>query len=320
MKTKKHFLCIFIILVALWGCSPSSGGTNSIGVDSLKVWFDAPEPGTIFYPPNPCSIVAHSASPNGIAVFELLINGTAVSVPSPDAGASLVTLTRDCAMTDPGVYALQLRAQDNAGNWSGYAETYFVIAGNDSSDDVPPPPVDLIVSPTPSPTLTPIISTRDELSVTEVSTWIVYVGDSSCGPMETVITAHATASKGITALALFYQFNDGDFQSIGMSPIGNDLYRGTISMTSIFGNSIPFDSAILGYQVVVQQSDGDTSLRTPVSPDIEVKACGSSSSDDSGSETDACNAFTDQRTCIANNCNWWEIPGNPTTYVCKSKP
>lgn len=402
MNTKNLLLGMLVLLVGLWSCSPSSGETNSLVSDSVKVWFDAPEPGTVYWPPNPCAIVAHGASPNGIAVFELLINGQATSVPSPDTGASLVTLTRDCALTEPGAYALQLRAQDNSGAWSGYAETYIIIPGASGgtiggvvihdlngngvqeSNEVGLEGVDVFLkgcgsdktqitkagggfqftnvpagscklevskagweftgsSPSlgyPIPvasdpnlptslgilmasamdnipeeaTFTPVPAAANELTITEVSTWVVYVGDSSCGPMETVITAHATASKGIAAVVLFYQFNDSEFQSVGMSLIGNDLYRGTISMSSLFGNSIPFDSAIIGYQVVVQQSDGDTSLRTPVSPDIEVKSCGSSG----GGQVDACNAFTDERTCIANNCNWWQI--NDTTFICRSKP
>lgn len=314
MNSKRLFL-FTLTLAMLCSCSSASNGSNPFSSDSPRAWFDAPLPGTIFWPPNPCMIVAHGASPNGVAVFELLINGQSASVPSPDATASLITLNRDCAVTEPGTYALQLRAQDHNGNWSGYAETYFVITRPDE-EAVPQLPVDPVMTLTPRPTLTPVPSVPDELSVTEVSTWVVYVGDSSCGPMETVVTARATASKGIEAVVLFYNFNSGEFQSVGMNSIGNDLYRGTISMPAMFGNSIPFDTAIIGYQVVVQQSDGDTSLRTPVNPDIEAKACGSGSS---GGQppVDACNAFTDQRTCIANNCNWWQV--NDTTFICQSK-
>lgn len=312
----KRLLLFALMLAMLWSCSPASDGTNSLSSDSPRTWFDAPLPGTIYYPPNPCVMVAHGASPNGIAVFELLINGQASLVPSPDTAASLVTLNRDCAVTEPGTYAFQLRAQDNNGDWSGYAETYIVIPSA-GKEVVPPQPVDPVLTLTPRPSLTPVPSVPDELSVTEVSTWVVYVGDSSCGPMETVVTAHAVASKGIAAVVLFYNFNGGGVRSVGMNPLGNDLYRGTISMTSTFGNSIPFDSAIIGYQVVVQQSDGDTSLRTPVNPDIEAKACGSGSL--GGQPTvDACNAFTSQRTCVANNCNWWQV--NDTTFICQSKP
>lgn len=313
MATRKLFLGLLILTLGLLGCSAVPGNeSSSVAGNAPRAWFDAPLPETVFYPPNPCMIVAHGASPNGIAAFELTVNGTAASLPSPDTQSSLVTLTRDCALTKPGRYVLLLRAQDNAGNWSGYAETYFVIPNE--REAAPPQPVAPVVTLIPRPTSTPVPSAPNELAVTDVSTWVVYVGNSSCGPMETVITARATASKGIAVVVLFYNFNGGAFQSAAMSPIGNDLYRGVISMSNLFGYSIPFDSAIIGYQVVVQQSDGDTSLRTPVYPDIEAKACGSSS----GGAVDACNAFTDQRTCIANNCNWWQI--NDTTFVCVSKP
>ena len=407
MTAKKLFVSLLILVIALTGCSSVPGNDDSSSTGNvLRAWFDAPLPGTMFWPPNPCMIVAHGSSPNGIAVFELTINGTATSVPSPDTETSLVTLTLDCALTEPGRYLLQLRAQDNSGVWSGYAETSLIIAGQEgtgqiggvviadmngngvqeanevglegadvvlkgceptanqttkfdgtfqfsqvpagsctlevfkggwgfsgsnpnlgypipvASDPNLPTNLGILMAPMadaipPEPTFTPVVGPADELAITEVSTWVVYVGASSCGPMETVITAHATASKGITAVILFYRFGSGDFQSISMNPIGNDLYRGTLSMASIFGSSIPFDQAIPEYQVIVQQSDGDTSLRTPVLADIEARACGSV--DDSGS-TDACSAYTEQRTCVAKGCNWWEIPGTPSTFVCKSKP
>lgn len=87
-----------------------------------------------------------------------------------------------------------------------------------------------------------------------------------------------------------------------------------IKASTLRGGSVPFDQATLQYQIVIQQNNGDTSIRTPILADIAVQACGASS----GGQTDACNAFTDQRTCIAKNCNWWQI--NATTFVCVSKP
>jgi hypothetical protein len=315
MNAKNIFLGAIILAMGLSGCGPSADNDESFGSNAPRAWFDAPLPETV-YPPNPCQIVAHGASPNGIAVFELYINGTAVSVPSPDTQASLVTLNRDCALTEPGRYVLYLRAQDNSGAWSGYAETSLIIAtGNEPLAS--PPPAEAVATVTLQPTLTPVIGPADELSITSVSTYVVYVGSSSCGPLETSITARAVASKGITAVVLFFRFPSTDFQSVSMSPLGNDLYQGTINMASLFGNSIPFDQSILEYQVVVQQSDGDTSLRTPLFSDIAAQACGPV--DDSGS-TDACSVYTDQRTCIAKGCNWWEIPGTVPSFVCKSKP
>lgn len=409
MNANKWLLLFLLIVATIAGCSPTVSGD---GLSSApRAWFDAPLPGTVFFPPNPCLIVAHGASPNGIAVFELFVNGEAISIPSPDTASSLVTLNRDCAMNEPGTYALQLRAQDNQGNWSAYAETYFVIPGaaagtiggavfgdlngnglqetsevglgdvdvvlkgcgpdknqttntngvflfanvpagsctlevfkggwgfsgsNPSlgypipvaSDPNLPTNLGILMAPMsdnipPEPTLTPVVSVADEISITGISTPVIFVGASSCGPMEVVITAHAKAAKGITTVVLFYRLPGTDFLNTSMNPIGNDNYRGTISMAAIFGDSVPFDQATLEYQVVVQQSDGDTSLRTPLLGDVGVQACGAPSQPQggdsgSGGQTDACNAYTDQRTCIAKGCNWWQI--NDTTFVCRSKP
>jgi hypothetical protein len=204
---------------------------------------------------------------------------------------------------------LRLRAQDNAGNWSGYAETSLIIQrGATPSAPAPgqPPVIASVTSAAPG-----------GVSVESVETWVVYAGADSCGPNDVIITARATAPKGIQAVVLFHRYEPGSpagFESAPMSPIGGDLYRGTITPNSTFGG--PADS-IMQYQVVVQQPDGDTSIRTPVLADVEVRAC--HPADDSG-PADACSAFTDQRTCIARGCNWWEIAGTPPTFVCRSRP
>ena len=315
-------VAIFLMLAA---CNLSGQQKTS----KPQTWFDMPLPDTVFYPPNPCRVLAHGASPNGIALFELSINNNVIAnIPNSDSQTTLATLQDECSPLQPGKNLLALRAQDRAGVWSEYAETTVILdvsnvppteTETDSPrvTDTPAPTATATLIPTLTPTLAPVIGPPDELSITAVSTWVVYVGNPSCGPMETVVTAHALASKGIAAVFLFFRFPGMDFQNVSMSSAGNDLYQGTISMPSLFGNSIPFDQAILEYQVVVQQSDGDISLRTPVLADIEARAC--SSAGGSGSP-DVCSAFVDQRACIANGCNWWEIPGSPPTFVCRSKP
>ncbi len=318
MNARTTVIALSVLTLALAGCVPAPDEAGSFGSKAPRAWFDAPIPGSVFYPPNPCQIVGHGASPAGIQAFELTINGTAVSLPSPDTQASLVTLTRDCALTEPGLYSLFLRAEDNAGNWSGFAETYLTIAGSEAlaaPQNAPAAAATLTQSVPPPP---PAAGVPANVAIQSVSTWVAFVGDTSCGPVETIITAHATAPKGIAAVILFYRFGPGNFESISMDPIGEDLYRGTLNMNSIFGGTIPFESAIPDYQVVVQQGDGDTSLRTPVLADIEVKACGSAPPPPGGA--DACAAYVDQRACQANGCNWWEIAGTPPTFVCKSKP
>jgi len=129
MNTKFYRIVFFLMALSLLSaaCGPTSAGTAGTG-GGVRAWFDAPLPETVILPPNPCQIVAHGSSPNGIVTFELSVNGAvSASIPSPDTKNSLVTLTQACGLSEPGKYLLQLRARDHAGAWSNYAETSLII-------------------------------------------------------------------------------------------------------------------------------------------------------------------------------------------------
>lgn len=284
---------------------------------ALRVWFDAPMPNTVVRPPNPCQIVAHGASPNGIALFELSVNGAVTaSIPSPDVKSSLVTLTRDCGLTQPGKYELTMRVQDNSGQWSGIAETSLIIAADETPTPTQPgnaAPPPLVI---PTATFTPTAVVTGSVSVERVSVDLVYIGASSCGPLEVTIVAHAVAPKGITVVVLFYRFQGGSsgFQNVAMNPIGNDLYQVGLNPTKLLGG-IPFDQSTLQYQVVVQQTGGDTSLRTQVLADIAVQACGPSTPPTAAV---ACSTYTDKRSCQAHACKWSAGAGTVPIYSCQN--
>lgn len=292
-----------------------------------QAWFDMPLPDTVFYPPNPCHLIAHGASPNGIAAFEISVNGAAASNEAPsDSKATLATLDTNCPTLAPGKNILEVRAQDNAGGWSDSAQTTVFLVEERIPDDAPPPlstetpaaaytaiPTLTATLPPSTPTETPTPQPTGGVTVERVSTNLVYLGESSCGTNEVTILARATAPNGIKVVVLFYRFATGnsssEFQSLGMKSIGGDLYEATLNPTSLLGG-VPFEQATLQYQVVVQQNDGDTSIRTPVLADIVVQAC--------GRVTVSCSSFTEQRACIANGCNWVEIPGVVPIYECRS--
>lgn len=315
MKTKALIIKLIIGLILITGCAPAI--IDEAGVSSApQAWFDAPLPGTIHLPPNPCTIVAHGASPVGILQFDLSINGGATTnIPSPDTSSSLVTLTQDCGVSQPGEYLLQIRAQDNDGNWSGYAETSLIIPGDATTISVPAVITPASANPTftaiPTLTAAPAATSTPQpigaVGIQSISTNLVYLGGTTCGPVEVNIVAHATAPAGITTVILFYRFQTSnastEFMSVAMDPLGGNLYGRVINPTSALGGVIPFDAAILQYQVVVQQTDDDTSIRTPVLGDINVQACGA---------TSACLQYTDERACIANSCKWRPIPGTRT--------
>jgi len=305
LKMRIWIGCMLVALVVV-GCGPALGGPAA-GIAGARAWFDAPLPETVFYPPNPCQIVGHGASPAGIAAFELEVNGAASTVPSPDTKSSLATLTRDCGLSQPGHYLLRMRAQDNGGNWSGYAETSLIIETRGPTTPPAPPP------PAPPPLV--IASATSPLpggvSIESVETWVVYAGDATCGPNDVVITARATAPKGIQVVVLFYRYEPGSpsgFLDVAMNPIGGDLYRASLIPNSTLGG--PADG-ILQYQVVVQQPDGDTSIRTPVLADIEVRSCGG------GPVEIDCSIYPDKRACEANGCSWVAGPGIVPVYSCQ---
>ncbi len=269
---KIHIVACWLLMVVLVSACGQNLGNQTGETSNVSAWFDAPLPGTIFFPPKPCGIVAHGASPAGIALFELSINGAQMtSIPSPDTQSSLVTLTMDCGLSEPGEYLLQLRVQDNDGNWSGYAETNLIIAGDEEPSALE---VEAGVTPTPTAAIAP----TGGVIIERVSTNLVYLGRADCGTLEVTITARATAPNGIKVVMLFYRFqtstSTSEFQSLVMTPIGGDLYQSTLNPTSLLGGSVPFDQATLQYQIVVQQNNDDTSLRTLVLSDIAVEACG----------------------------------------------
>ena len=194
-------LCVLIVLASP-ACNLNLADTPlSDDGNTTRAWFDSPLPGSQYYPPDPvCPIVAHGASPAGIATFELSINGEAASFASPDTQSSLATLTRNCDLSEPGVYNLLLRVQDNAGEWSSYAETNLIIA--EGTTVTPEAAV-------PTPTSTPSTSPLGGVSIQSISSDLVYVGDASCGPSQVTIVAHATAPKDIALVVLFYRFEPG---------------------------------------------------------------------------------------------------------------
>jgi len=294
-------------------------------------WIDMPLPNTVLFPPDPCQVVAHGASPNGIALFELSINGTiAASLPNLEKQNTLATLNFNCSLQQSGKNILRLRVQDTTGAWSDYTETTVILAVDDvesavptATATIPPRPTETAVptftaiptfTPTLIPTFTPTIQSLGSVSVEQISPYLVYLGSLNCGPIEVFFTARAFAPDGITAVVLFYRFRTNDtlteFQSLAMNPVGGDLFEVTLNPTFVLGGSIPFDQAALEYQIVIQETDGDTSLRTPVMSDISVQACGDVAA--------ACSSYTDERTCIANGCNWVSIPGIVPVYECRN--
>jgi hypothetical protein len=275
-------LLILVLVLGISACGPTPGAGSGLSAgNQVRAWFDAPLPGTIYWPPNPCLIVAHASSPEGIARFVLFINGAEVAqIPSPDTTSTIVTLTTECNLVEPGEYQLKIRAQDNAGNWSEPVETSLIIPGVEEEPEafIPTITTGPMARLTPTTTLTTTTTPQPgSATIERISTDLVYIGRTGCGPMDVTITARITAPKPIVTVMIFHRFltsgGETEFLTATLAPIGGGLYQVTLIPSEALGGSVPFDEATLQYQVIAQLSDGDTSVRTPLLGDIQVKAC-----------------------------------------------
>jgi hypothetical protein len=266
-------LYVLPLVIALTACNlPSSRPVVPVSLNSNgpETWIDAPLD-QMHLPLAPYEVVFHGTDDSAVANVELRINDQAVPVPAPQGvSQKLLTAKYVWVPSAPGKYVLQARSQNSAGKWSAEALVTVWIEG--LTRTITPT---VTLTPTPTPTLVaPVVGS---VAIQSISTDTVYVGGSNCGPVQETIIARATAPKGIAVVVLFYRFNPASpkgFQDKAMSPMGGDLYQATLNPTSLLGGSLGADQGTLVYQVVVQQKDGDNSIRTPVQTDIALQACG----------------------------------------------
>ena len=290
MKIKK-ITFVYILLIAmimLASCRPTERASDKGADSGLKAWFDAPLPNSVFVPPNPVTLVMHASDAQGITSFELSANGAVVAeIPSPNTSDSLVTLTYEWHPPEPGRYLMTVRANNNSGTWSPYADTVVIVSTSDIPQAVLP-----TGSPTPTETAThqPVevpptpINTpqRATISFESLSTNMIYFRGNGCGPKDITVQVRAMDPGGIQVIVLFYQIESKSgngatgFASVGMSSIGGDLYQAILNPESLYGVAAlsNYGEAWLDLQAVIQNSSGDTSTRTNVLSNTTVAPCG----------------------------------------------
>ncbi len=261
--SKRHLSTWIAVCLILAGCNlgaPASSGYEA----GPAAWFDAPLPNSTF-PVGPVQIVGHGSDPDGLAQFELTANGAAAGIPSPDGSSSLVALTYVWTPPGPGTYPLQLRAMDNLGNWSEYAETVVIIGEE----------------PTPTPAVAPASIERTSASTSEVFYGVRTMPATPCGAKSVTFQFQAADPGGIKVVVLFYRLqsqSSGDtteFASMAMVPIGGGLYQATLTPESLFQNSLieSYGASWLQYQAVIQNNANEATARTQVFSDLALKLC-----------------------------------------------
>ena len=125
-------LTLFATLAA--GCGPQA---EQIALGP-GTWIDKPLPGTTI-PVAPYEIVSHASSPQGIASFELSVDGQVVAtndVPEDQHGETLAYIMQVWVPDGPGVYQLAVRAMDTAGDYGPMA--LVMVTVGDVEDEAPP--------------------------------------------------------------------------------------------------------------------------------------------------------------------------------------
>jgi len=144
MRKLTAITLIIITLLLLAACAPGESPSGK-----PLAWIDTPLDGSTL-PLASVEVMSHAADPGGIARFVLSVNGEVVSSAGSTSSGSLATMRQTWDPPAPGLYILEVRAVNNAGVWSDYAQVLVTIAGT------PAAPEDLPVLPTaitPTPTL-----------------------------------------------------------------------------------------------------------------------------------------------------------------------
>jgi len=143
MKTK----LILILVITVLLLSGFSGHHLTMYGDNA--WIDAPLHGAVL-PLAPYDVVSHASSPNGVASFELSVNGQVYrldDLPADQYGMPLAFIYQEWVPSAPGNYVLSVRAIDVNGDFGNADAVEVQVEGMlEGKDDVPMP------TPTHTPT------------------------------------------------------------------------------------------------------------------------------------------------------------------------
>jgi len=293
MKMIKKLIPLLIMVMLLESC-----GAGGISIDfgggeeaseapaaaPIEAGVDAPSNGASL-PMAAVNIAYHASSTEGIAAVELSINGEVVSsIASPGSDQQVIALQYSWQPAVSGSHTIRVRAQNNSGAWSDYAATTVNIQAppaaqveededegeneeqqedeEDEDEDEEPEETDEI-------TLYDIEHNEDKF----------FYGGNACGSQEVTITTKVTNPDDIFQVVIFTRFADRESNAYtkwdsghAMSKKDDDFY--SITLTSYkLANYNAYEFAVMRYQIVVQDNDGDRSVRTEVMEDILLEVC-----------------------------------------------
>ena len=278
--------CEFAGISIDFGNGSSSEASAESQSASLEAGIDSPANGAAL-PMASADISYHASSTDGVAAVELSINGEVVSsVASPGSEQKVVALKYTWVPTVSGSHIIRVRAQNNSGMWSDYSTTMVNVDGEQvqqpqaSGDNNSAP----AATNTPAPTKTPEpTATPEGITIYDVKhdKDTFYYGNNGCGSHELTISARVTDPEDIYQVVLFIGFTDKESSGYtkldggrSMSKKDDDLYSVTLTSEKIPDYGL-FDFAVMRYQIVVVDKDGNKDVRTEVISDLNIERCNS---------------------------------------------
>ena len=287
---KRYQIGITVLLALLLASCGSGGITIDLGGDSssdkpevapVEAGVDAPANGTTL-PMAPVNIAYHASSTDGISAVELTINGEVVnSFATPGSDQQVVALQYNWQPSVSGSHTIRVRAQSTSGAWSDYAAATVTIQAPAApvvveQKEEKPKDEEKEKEEEPEPTKTPEGITLFDIKHSKDK---FFYGSNSCGTHEITISTRVTNPDDVFQVVLFTRFADRESSAYtkwdsghAMSKKDDDLYSITLTSTKI-ANYNAYEFAVMRYQIVVEDEDGDRSVRTEVMEDILLEVC-----------------------------------------------
>jgi hypothetical protein len=186
--TVKRWVLIVIFIVGLTACEASPDDSDMPIEAQGQTWIDAPLPNSKI-PMLPYKLMFHGASANGIAEFEVLINGVLTTKVLPSStGMNGTLFFGEFLWTPvaPGTFLVEVKAIGNSQD-SSFAQVYVTVMGEEDQTDPAEAPATSTTVPTdtatPRPTLPPTATNTPAPEVGQIKVHL-FVDANSNGSQE----------------------------------------------------------------------------------------------------------------------------------------
>jgi hypothetical protein len=269
-----------LLLASCGGVTIDFGGGSASAQPAaapVEVGVDSPANGTTL-PMGSVNIAYHASSTDGVAAVELSIDGQVVSsIASPGSNQQVVALQYTWQPTASGSHTIRVRAQNTKEAWSDYAAVMVTIEGSQAPQQPETPP-----ETKPEPTKTPeATETPEGITLFDIKhdKNKFYYASNSCGSHEITISTRVTDPEDIFQVVVFTRFVDRESSAItkwdsghALSKKDKDTYSITLNSKKIT-NYNAYEFAVMRYQLVVEDKNGDRSVRSDVKDDILLEVC-----------------------------------------------